>query len=375
MSDFSNNHFVPRLVLRRFADKITTFDIDTGEFIENRKCEKVFAAENIYPTDIEQLFNKNIEGRFADILNNKILKAVGQCELSREENLIIKKFLLIAQMRTLETIEFTNVERHFSKMLNLGKAPFEEKHVDSETTRDRWLRNLRVILECKDIGEIEKHEQVTHEVYRWAMIYYSGYLSIWTNEENEEDFIITDVGMTSERDLGLFLNGISDKQLYLYDKLSKRSNNIYRNILATQMNFHENFYMFSISKNRMITIINPFYRLFDKKDTPLLSTPKIWPSKIKDRTLVGKNKYRYVNIKKNKMGITNPKDIFIYKINQMNLDDTVYVNKLMLDRINKVVGFADLAKVKNSIVEYNSTLGKRINYDSLVKTMKKKKII
>ncbi len=374
MPEFSNNHYVPRFILRKFSDKISTYNFKTGELIENQKCEKVFAEQNIYPTELEKQFNTHIESNFANILNNKILKSDTICELNRKENHIVKKFLLIAQMRSLDSENYLFAEK--TMMPKFFNLPIKEKIIENEGTRERWLRNLKVILECDSVKDMLNHELVTNEAFRWANIYYSGYLGIWDNTNSGEDFIITDNGMTSEQDIQYYMTGINAKKQYLYQKIqSNRNREIYNNILYAQKNFHENFLMFSISRNRMITIINPFYRLYDKQDTPYLSTPKIWPTGIINKKLYEKNRYRYVNEIKTSNVIESMDDVFIYKIQPMNLQDSVYVNKLLLDRIDAVFGFADLKKVKNSIDAYDKLGCKRVNYDGLVLKMREKGLL
>jgi hypothetical protein len=380
MNEFKDNHFVPRLVLRRFSNKITIYNVKTGILEEDRKCEDVFVERELYPHELEKKFNKHIEGRFGDLLNNKILKADKVCELTRKELMIVKKFLLIAQLRVITPDRFIEFEKFF---INYYKEvhkdlPFKEKVMENETFNDRWFRNLRVVLESDNLEEIIKHPDVTIEVFRWASIYYSGYLAIWDNTESKEDYIITDIGMTSEQDLLLYATGINQKLMYLYNEIQNEKNksniDFYFNLSELLINFHENFLMFSISKNRMLVLISPFFRLYDNIDTPNLPVPNIWTSKISNKKLFEKNKVKYTKIVNNTV-IKNDKDIFIYKIHHVNKKDAIYMNLLMLDRIENTVGFADLTKVRRSIFNYYKAKDQKVSYDKLVKKMKEKELL
>lgn len=72
---YKNNHYVPRLVLRRFADKVSVYNIKTGELAENKRLEKVFALSELYSEEVEKELAEKIESPFALILNNKILSS------------------------------------------------------------------------------------------------------------------------------------------------------------------------------------------------------------------------------------------------------------------------------------------------------------
>lgn len=377
MSEFKNNHFVPRLVLRRFSKKITTYNVHTGILIEDRKCEDVFVERELYPLQLEKMFNKNVEGKFGDLLNNNILKATDECILNRKELMIVKKFLLVAMLRVVIPDRYREQEVYYRNRLK-EFYKFEEKVVENENEDDRWLRNLKVVLESKTIEDIQKHPDVTFEAFRWANIFNSGYLAIWDNTNTNEDFIVTDIGMTSEQDLLLYVKKLNQKLLYLEKALKSENNhynkNLYLDFVRLIIDFHENFFMFSISKNRMLVLISPFFKLYDKNDTPTLPIPDIWTSKIEDKSLFEKNKVKYTRVVNGKI-IKSENDIFTYKIHNLNKKDAIYINLLMLDRIENTVGFADLSKVRRTIYHYNKRNDQKVNYGNLVKLMKEKDLL
>ena len=379
---YKNNHFVPQLILRRFGEEISTYNIRTGEYRHGQQTAEVFSKYEFYPLELEMEFGQ-VEGRFANILSQKILKAEnrGEVELTRKELNIVKKFLLLEQMRVfVEEETCSNMSKIISDMhkkTGIFNYPFEEKVIRNETIHDRWLRNIKVIIECKDLTKIQDHELCTYEAYRWAQIYNWGYLAIWDSSYIGTSFIITDIGMTSEREESVARCGLEvEKKQYLREAPNRTNNALfkqkYAELLYQQTNFHENFYMFSVSKHRMLVVINPFFRLYCKKEKfPL---PTIWPSKIKDRRLFDKNDADKLLSFQGKP-ILSDNDTFRYKVQSMKHEDVLWVNMLMLDRIDTLLGFTSLEDIAESVCAYDNWykehhLPPRKDYTPLIKLLK-----
>ena len=364
-------HYVPRLVLRKYAGKINIYNVQTGEYKEQQKIDNIFASDDLYSDELENKFNRSIEGRFGDLLHHKILNAKELCTITRQDVQIIKKFLLITMIRTeymsmtlkqMDTI--TNKIKNKYRMMGI-KFPIKEKVIANETLQQRWVRNINVILESKSLDEVKNHELVTFETWRWAYIFNCGYLGIWDNSNTCEDFVVTDAGMTSESDMPIFTKGIGHKGKYLLNEIKKmcKHKSLYHRILINQEQFHEHYFMFSISKNRMIVLINPFFMLYDKKVYPNVPTPTIWPSFLADKDLFEMHK------------IVN--DLFVYKIKYLSDIDAIKLNLLMLDRIQTMIGISDLNRIRYSLTSYvyGGSINQGVNYDSLIKIMIDKEII
>ena len=151
----------------------------------------------------------------------------------------------------------------------------------------------------------------------------------------------------------------------------------YFDLWYAQQTFHENFYMFSISKTRMLVIINPFFRLFDKAEK--MKRPDIWPSKISEE-LYAKNKAPRL-AKLNGKPVYSDTDLFKYKVQKMSLEDFRWVNMLMLDRVQNILGFSDIEKIADSVCDYKEFYSDvlmqpmRVNYNPLIKYFKDNGII
>ena len=356
---YKNNHYVPQLILRRFGEELCTYNIKNGEFKTRQNTAAVFSEREFYPVEIEKEFNTNAEAPFALILNQKLLKARcgEEIELTRKDIYTIRKFLLLEQMRV-SVPDAALANTFFAQNPGLGGVsyPFTEHSVDGETNHDRWLRNIRIILECPDLQHIQNHPLCTYEAYRWAQIYNSEYMAIWDSSYDQTEFIISDIGMTSEIEDSYYDYGTEvEKKQYLISQIERYSNSNntlvqnYQSLLASQMCFHENFYMFSISKNRMIVVINPFFRLYTKREK--FPEPAIWPSRIKDRRLFEKNRSPKIPTLLGKP-LYSDSDIFKYKVQPMKHDDILWVNMLMLDRIDTLLGFTSLREISESVETY-----------------------
>ena len=147
----------------------------------------------------------------------------------------------------------------------------------------------------------------------------------------------------------------------------------YVELLYQQTNFHENFYMFSISKHRMLVVINPFFRLYCKKEK--YPQPTIWPSMIKDRRLFEKNDADKLIGFQGKP-ITSDSDTFRYKVQSMKHEDVIWVNMLMLDRIDTLLGFTSLEDIEESVRAYDNwykehELPPRKDYSKLIELFDK----
>ena len=98
--EFMNTHYVPRLVLKKFSDRICTYNIKTGELKENIKTEDAYSKTDFYDSETEDNFNRKVESQFGNLLANKLLKCEGVVELSRKELRLTKKFLLLSVLRS-----------------------------------------------------------------------------------------------------------------------------------------------------------------------------------------------------------------------------------------------------------------------------------
>jgi|GEM_PF-449722 len=369
-----HNHFVPQLILRRFDEKINTYRLSTKELKIDANFKTSFSSPSLYTQEIEDLFSGKIESEFARILDKKIRSAENVVELKRLELATVKKYLLLAMLRTNDGEHLTQHQKEKTAENVNEILHFQEKNTENLTSHEYWMRTLQCIIESMDLNHVRNHPQATNLAVRWASTYNSGYLSIWDSTTSGEDFIVIDNGMTSEHEITRFTPPFNDdviKRGYLlqeyykyngkpdYDSTNKAS--VYLRTLFSNDFMTENVYLFSVTRNRMLVIINPFFRLFDKEFEPEiadLAIPDVWPTRFVDHDLFKKNNTDYVNDKQETLlGLTNINDKYIYPIRKMILNDVIYANCLTLDRISDIFGFCSSQGITRSLAVYSQISG------------------
>ena len=391
------SHYVPRFILKNFSEKLCIYNIKTREYKENANISKAFAARDFYSEQVEKELNNKIEMEFSKLSKAKLLASKSTIVLSREELYLIKKFLLISVIRSLGSEELIQKEKYFYDDLNnIGNKlsvnnkikwenigpPFIEKEIKNETPFDYWMRTINVVLDTNGTKEkIVKHPLATYPAYRWAEVINSGYLAFWDSEFIHDEFVITDVGMTSENEIGW--DGIANHNIkksgFLIDLISKENDENMRVVLLNQLQlcacFHENFMMFPLSSKRMIVEISPFYKFMFTYNSyfkmPNLSDLTMIPNK----NLFFPNRVEYIEQQNQLFLVYNENDKYIYEVKKLNKKETRYCNELFLDRINTTVGFSSLNKIVGSIVKYKKDnsypFTPRVDYGEFYKIINK----
>lgn len=402
----SNSHFVPRLVLRRFSgtprgekERITLYNVETGKLEENVFIDRAYAEQDFYDEETEKKLNLRIESQFGNLLANRILKSKRKIELTRTELDLVKKFLLVSIIRSQGSEELMQYEKNFYIISRENKKrfceekgipfdeksaepPFEEKQKEGETPFDYWMRTLNVILDTDGTPqEILKHPDVTYPAHRWANVVYSAFVGFWdAPHEHSDEFLITDVGMTSENEVGW--NGITVQNHKKIETLAALmlgigkkdkflGNEIQRCMNAT-VYFHENFQMFPISAERMIVLIAPFFKLryaLAKQGVPLPGLEYF--TCIPNEKLFmpnGMPKYKRPQIGAAAIN-TDPDDVFTYETKRLSKWEIRYCNALFMDRVSTHLGFSSLDHAAGSILLYEQTPIPRVDYTALYRIL------
>ncbi len=398
-----NSHYVPQQTLKRFSKRISIFNVRTGEFRENVKPENAYAELGFYSEEVEHKLNKRIESQFGNLFANTIMKAENTIAIKRDKLRLIKKFLLISVIRSMGNEEFMQIERKYydilkQKWIVFGKQqgltdeeiearqikpPFEEKIIEGETPFDYWMRTLNVILDTDGTPqEIFKHQNKTYPAYRWSNIINDGYLAFWDSEYDNDEFLITDIGMTSENEIGWNESRQTNakKLNFLLKLLNNEKDQYYQQFIINTINkcqnFHENFMMFPISAKRMIVEISPFYK-FRIEWQNLYKMPSLKDlTFITNENLYYPNTCNYVTPPNGLSYNYHPNDLYIYKIKKLTKEETRYCNELFLDRINTWLGFSSLEKVAGSLLAYKQDNSfpfiPRIDYTKLYEVIKER---
>lgn len=360
---YENNHYIPQFILRRFGNKINRYNLDTGEVKIKGSTMNAFSKNKIYPEWLEKKLGE-LESKIANLIDNKILKADGEIILTREENILIKKFFTVATLRIPDSSFFT--KKHNEPEESLKKQGFKEVTLQNESIQEYAYRTLKVVLESNSVEELYNHPEVTYEACKWFQLYFSCYITIWDSKKSKEDFFITDNGMNCEHDKTRFstfffgneiYHNEKDEMLkngYVSKKMMENINNkektlCYFSIMNRMKYVHANYYLFAVSNTRTIALINPFYRLYYDSDclSVLGEEPDVWPTLL-SREAMRSNNCNYVEENK-----YSPNDEFKYAIKDLSLEEVIIVNTMMLDRTTHWLGFDDSSKIARSLNVYS----------------------
>ncbi len=198
-----NSHFVPQFIQRWYGNNISVFNVKTQEYFPDRNPKSVFSEIGLYPDDLETKFNEKMECDASTRLAKKVLAAKRTVNLTRKDVQLIKRFLLMGMIRTADCIELgAKIKETYplhQQFLDPEKRYAPEME-SKETDVEYWIRTLECILDLEEDfnqATVYKHPKSTFFAYYWTRIVTSGYIAIWDAPEGHE-FVITDIGMTSE---------------------------------------------------------------------------------------------------------------------------------------------------------------------------------
>ena len=371
---YENNHYIPQFILREFGDTINVYDTKNKTLKQNQQTFRVFAERQIYPADLEKDIGYKLESPFAKLFHDKLMtgKSGSTITLTRKELRLMKRFFLLETIRVVSMKGIGELEKYSSELYCSFFPGFSEVEIKDETAESRWHRSIKVIVETEDLHKVIKHPLCTYETLKWSYIFNSGYFAFWDCTESGVDYIVSDIGMTSEVEPSKLKDGFEHTKKDELIRLIEREINVekkaaYQNILSTQALFHENFYMFPLSKSRMIVTVNPFFSLYDKKTK--LNKPYEWPTEITSQRLFDKNVSPKPMVLLGKP-IYKDDDEFTYTVQNVKSDDAEYINMLMLDRIDSKMGYSDFSKIKSSVERYiefykNINMNPPVDYSGL----------
>lgn len=376
-----NCHFVPQFILKNFGTHLSCFNVRTGEYLMDRNPKKLFSIVNLYPGELENKFTCLMERDFSKLLREKILDK-DVISLTRAEVRIVKRFLMMSMIRTPDNSEMIHKMRVRVKNLPASLSEsmmnrFSMETESDESDNDYWIRTLNCILDDPECTpkSIITNENATFMAYHFANVIQSGYLGFWDSPFDTDEFMITDIGMTSENEIGwhndFMLNHKKmDTLSALEDAVEGKDELFVKQIKVTKQSllfFHENFMMFPISSKRMIVLINPFFKILDVLKKLGVPYPDLNNyTKIEDETLFAPNESKRLMTDPEEE--KKPDDIFIYRPVKMSQSDCQYCNALLMDRVHTWLGFNDLEKAKRSVLRYkkeNEGHVPRNNYDVL----------
>lgn len=362
------NHYIPQFIIKNFSKTINVFDLDSGTIREDRPSSKVFFKKNFYTEEVEKLLNANVEQPFHDLLETKLTSEKKEIILTRQELFLIKKFLLISSFRIngdSDALKYFmrsfkhNTDQFFRTSMVYRDAKMKYLGETGWDTKTFFNNTLKAYLRCDMPEQMIQDELLCKETFAYAYPFLASYIAIWDVPEGSE-FILSDTGMISEYEgFHLVTGGLDMSKLsYLMHKMkvSQKNAQYYANLINTLSVMYENYNFFSISKTRMLVMINPFFRQYFKFNVPMLDIssgevknfvldePDIWPAIIQNKKLfeIPSNKYMIKNT-------FSMSDQFKYQSKTLSDKEVIYINTLIILESEKLIGFGNPKNVFPSI--------------------------
>lgn len=372
-----NNHYVPRFILKHFGEGISCFNVRTGEYLDHKTPEHVFSDRGIYPDYLEKKFNERLEGEFSKKLWGLLKKDV--IELKRKDLWLIKKFLIIAMIRTPDTQSFTKKFRRLHEeelAMSKGAAiqydylrylygDYADDLLVDLDDEEYLIRTVECILDLEQltVDDVNGSDNGTAWANYLVRLFSIGYLGFWDAAPGDS-FVITDVGMTSENEIG-WSEGlmVNKKKSDVLEKIANMTcgkdsewDMQMKMMLFNSFVFHENFMLFSISSSRMIVLINPFFKFMLTNEWMFgqIGCENVINALtcIPDKRLFKPNESIC-----DMMGEHRDNDLYTYRPVKLTAYETRYCNSLFMDRVHEWLGFESLDGLRGSAEVYKKMAG------------------
>lgn len=334
MTETKNNHYIPQLLIRKFGERVNSYNIHTQETQENVKPKNVFYEKRFYSQELEDLLAKKVEGPFGDLINNKILPANRKLVLTREEIMLLKKYIVLSWLRTPTYENNSEILEPLCEFQDaLMGREFEER---TEENFEKDLKEL-ILADEIELGEIARKTKSSALRY-YILCACASYFAFWDSTKSGEDFILTNEPFITNH--GRTNYGFQG--MYILGNVMPRVHPQHAPVLLASMTCMGDYYvLYPISKTRTIVMCSPFMKFFDmESECKYLGLP---PFTVKDicgistRTVFAAPK------------ITRDNKIKTYTVHDLSKEDVVLNNELLLNEVVESFVFSDFSRIKQSL--------------------------
>ena len=359
------NHYIPKLLLRQFgtAKKVNTYDLTTAGF-ETKKLNYVFAEQDIFEPELEKMIGEKLEGPFADLLNHRLLHG-DTININRHENFLIRKFILINNLRSPmkncnwdDMVKRMKIEEHSSVLTTefLMRHHPEMKFEEILPSKESYISDLKRVMEIETMAEMLAMRQEENISFHLKIAIECAVLetiAYWDCKETGQEFILPKfTGVSQEDQISTF-----HKMIVIKDRMEREKNR--SAVLDTEFNrlmygssvvFH-NFRIYPLSPTRMLVTFSPYFRAFFPFMGPKNSI-ELYPPFLEKEQFV---KHFY---KAPRMELFEPcKNLFNqfyqYQVKKLKTEEMLELNALLLHGETEEFVFHDFNKIRDSLWYYN----------------------
>ncbi|MEE3423079.1 MAG: DUF4238 domain-containing protein [Succinimonas sp.] len=329
-----NSHYVPRLILRKFADDnehLIYADLVRRK-CEDRNLKSIFSEIGYYSDEIEHELTMSVEDKFAKLFNDNLLKSGNQIILSREDLFLIKKFLLIASLR--KRINLDEVDTRNGALMDEIYCNNHAKNFESRMDAILKCNSSEALLKfCDDMCE----NSVDNTMLRAIKRIVCGYMSFVSSDICGENFIISDCACGY-----WYGDGPFGKMNLIFGS----DNPIVLNLLNKWD--PADYVYFPLSKLLGVLVISPVFR----KEYGLFDAGKYSRSNMKKRFGFDDKKILSTPVVANLNGNNPSQRKYIYTKTQLSSQNAIFFNNLIMQTSSKFIGFSDFEKIKRSLDSY-----------------------
>ena len=298
------NHYIPRLLLKRFAqkEKVNVYDYETAAF-GVQKFKNAFAMADIFDSELEWAFATKLEGPFANLLNHKLLSG-DTVAIDRKENLLMRKFLMIQFLR----------------------APIVN------TTWDEMASAI----------------------------------AFWDCTGVEQEFILPKLPGISQMDqVSIFYKGMILRQLQEEKTgLTEAQKREVDRLIYGCVSYSENFTVYPLSPTRAMICFSPYFRAFfpsfDAAGVREVYPPLLQTEQFEKHFFKPMRMELFTPCK----SIAN--QYYQYTVKQLQLEEVLELNALMLDMETEEFAFHDFTRIRDAFWYYDNkaqfALGKKHDF-------------
>lgn len=362
-------HYIPKLLLRQFSisDKVNTYNFFNKNF-STKKLRQVFSGEDLFDSELEKAFATKLEGPFGDLLNHKLLSK-DKISITRKENLLLRKFLMINSLRSPiknktweEMIEHTRLQNHpytqTREFLCRHHPEYEEQLKKESYSKENYISDLKKIMELEsleEMGEQKNRERMPIWLQFSVSHAMATAIAFWDCTDTGQEFILTKLIGISQMDyLGnfhkcLMINNIKQK---------KKKEGICRELRWElerlewgSIVFAENFSVYPISPTRAIICFSPYFRAF-------FPTMDAWGKKERYSALLEKEQFDRHFYRPMRMELFEPcrtkfNQEYQYSVKKLEKNEVLSINAILLDMETEEFVFHDYNKIRDSFWYYD----------------------
>ena len=377
-----NTHYIPKLLLRRFAtgDRVNTYDFKTESF-NSKKLKNTFSEKDLFDSELEAAFASRLEGPVGDILNNKLLKG-RSITIDRRENLLLRKFLMINFLRAPivngswdEMVERTQLQNHpsaqardflirhspelrevFDRCIPSAKSYISDLKTAMEyDSIEDILKPAKEYNSIEDILKSENKSKVSTSLRMAAQHALVTTIAFWDSEDSSQEFILPKLPGICMMDQV----SITHKPLVLMTRRQELESTGLDEDLKRELGgliygstvYPENFSIYPISPTRALICFSPYFKAF----FPIMdatNTVQLYPP-ILERVQFDRHFFQPMRMELFKRCKNIFNKIYSFEVKTLTAEEVMGLNSMLLDMETEEFAFHDYNKIRDSFWYYD----------------------